>query len=412
MKSKQNNHSKSKHHFPLFLALALTMGVFAAGSEELVISPLLPDLADAFNSDVSVLALSISIYGIMIFIGAPLLVPLGDKYSRELSLMLGLVIFIIGTVICALAHNIFFFFLGRALSGLAAGAFVPTAYAVVGDRVPYTYRGKVMGLIVSSWSLALIFGVPIGSFIGGVLHWRWTFWIFALMGALVVLLILFEMRRHNDNKNNSLEEKEEPAGTFRDALKVPRVPVYIIITFCNMIGFYGMYSFLGSYLQDVFAGGNTAAGLFIMIYGIGFSMSVITGKIADRIGKMRSLVIALAAISVLLACIAYAPASMPLLIISLFIWGLMQSLTVTLLSTILSDCSERHRGKIMAFYSLASNLAVTLGSALMGPVYVGYGYTAVGFICAGITVLGLGLSIFAYRKCGIHDQKADHSLYQ
>ncbi|MCY8175512.1 MFS transporter [Bacillus inaquosorum] len=412
MNIKQNNDIETKHHFPLFLALALTMGVFAAGSEELVISPLLPDLAKAFNSDVSVLALSISIYGVMIFIGAPLLVPLGDKYSRELSLLAGLMIFIIGTVICALAQNIFFFFLGRALSGLAAGAFVPTAYAVVGDRVPYTYRGKVMGLIVSSWSLALIFGVPLGSFIGGVLHWRWTFWIFALMGVLVVLLILLEMRRHAEHKNNGKEEKEEPAGTFQDALKVPRVPVYITITFCNMIGFYGMYSFLGSYLQDVFTGGNTAAGLFIMIYGIGFSMSVITGKVADRIGKMRSLLIALGVISVLLACLAYAPASTILLIVSLFIWGLMQSLTVTLLSTILSDCSERHRGKIMAFYSLASNLAVTLGSALMGPVYVGYGYAAVGLICAAITVLGFVLSVFAYKKYGKHEQKADHSLSQ
>ncbi|MGY0434780.1 MFS transporter [Bacillus rugosus] len=412
MNSKQNNDIKTKHHFPLLLALALTMGVFAAGSEELVISPLLPDLAKAFNSDVSILALSISIYGVMIFIGAPLLVPLGDKYSRELSLMAGLMIFIIGTVICALAQNIFFFFLGRALSGLAAGAFVPTAYAVVGDRVPYTYRGKVMGLIVSSWSLALIFGVPLGSFIGGVLHWRWTFWIFALMGVLVVLLILLEMRRHAEHKNSAKEEQEEPAGTFRDALKVPRVPVYITITFCNMIGFYGMYSFLGSYLQDVFTGGNTAAGLFIMIYGIGFSMSVITGKIADRIGKMRSLFIALGVISVLLACLAYAPASMILLIVSLFIWGLMQSLTVTLLSTILSDCSERHRGKIMVFYSLASNLAVTLGSALMGPVYVEYGYAAVGLICAAITVFGFVLSVFAYKKYGKHEQKADHSLFQ
>ncbi|MCY8205309.1 MULTISPECIES: MFS transporter [unclassified Bacillus (in: firmicutes)] len=412
MNSKQNHDIETKHHFPLFLALALTMGVFAAGSEELVISPLLPDLAKAFNSDVSVLALSISIYGVMIFIGAPLLVPLGDKYSRELSLLAGLLIFIIGTVICALAQNIFFFFLGRALSGLAAGAFVPTAYAVVGDRVPYTYRGKVMGLIVSSWSLALIFGVPLGSFIGGVLHWRWTFWIFALMGVLVVLLILLEMRRHAEHNNSGKEEKEETAGTFRDALKVPRVPVYITITFCNMIGFYGMYSFLGSYLQDIFTGGNTAAGLFIMIYGIGFSMSVITGKVADRIGKMRSLLIALGVISVLLACLAYAPASMILLIVSLFIWGLMQSLTVTLLSTILSDCSERHRGKIMAFYSLASNLAVTLGSALMGPVYVGYGYAAVGLICAAITVLGFVLSVFAYKKYGKHEQKADHSLSQ
>ncbi|MGW8262741.1 MFS transporter, partial [Bacillus sp. LR--39] len=354
----------------------------------------------------------ISIYGVMIFIGAPLLVPLGDKYSRELSLLAGLMIFIIGTVICALAQNIFFFFLGRALSGLAAGAFVPTAYAVVGDRVPYTYRGKVMGLIVSSWSLALIFGVPLGSFIGGVLHWRWTFWIFALMGVLVVLLILLEMRRHAQHKNSGKEEIEEPAGTFRDALKVPRVPVYITITFCNMIGFYGMYSFLGTYLQDVFTGGNTAAGLFIMIYGIGFSMSVITGKIADRIGKKRSLLIALGVISVLLACLPYAPASMFLLIASLFIWGLMQSLTVTLLSTILSDCSERHRGKVMVFYSLASNLAVTLGSALMGPVYVAYGYAAVGLICAAITVLGFVLSVFAYKKYGKLEQKADQSLFQ
>lgn len=306
----------------------------------------------------------------------------------------------------------FFFFLGRALSGLAAGAFVPTAYAVVGDRVPYTYRGKVMGLIVSSWSLALILGVPLGSFTGGVLHWRWTFWIFALMGVLVVLLILLEMRRHAQHKNSGKEEIEEPAGTFRDALKVPRVPVYITITFCNMIGFYGMYSFLGTYLQDVFTGGNTAAGLFIMIYGIGFSMSVITGKIADRIGKMRSLLIALGVISVLLACLPYAPASMFLLIVSLFIWGLMQSLTVTLLSTILSDCSERHRGKVMVFYSLASNLAVTLGSALMGPVYVAYGYAAVGLICAAITVLGFVLSIFAYKKYGKLEQKADQSLSQ
>lgn len=66
----------------------------------------------------------------------------------------------------------------------------------------------------------------------------------------------------------------------------------------------------------------------------------------------------------------------------------------------------------MAFYSLASNLAVTLGSALMGPVYVGYGYAAVGFICAAITVLGFVLSVFAYKKYGKHEQKADQSLSQ
>lgn len=412
MNSKQTDHIETKRRFPICLALALTLGVFAAGSEELVISPLLPDLAQAFSSDVSVLALSISIYGLMIFIGAPLLVPLGDKYSRELSLLAGLLIFTAGTVICALAHNLFFFFLGRALSGLAAGAFVPTAYAVVGDRVPYAYRGKVMGLIVSSWSLALIFGVPIGSFIGGVLNWRWTFWIFAMMSVLVASLIFIEARRSTADGDKTEEENGRQAGTFRDALKVPRVPVYLTITFCNMIGFYGMYSFLGTYLHRVLPGGNTASGLLIMVYGIGFSMSVFTGKIADKAGKMRSLIAALAVISIWLSCLAYAPSSMPFLVIGLFVWGLMQSLTVTLLSTILSDCSQSRRGKIMAFYSLASNLAVTLGSAVMGPVYVGYGYAAVGFICAAVTLIGFVLSVFAYRRYGKYEHQADQTLYR
>ncbi|XYY60741.1 hypothetical protein ACNSPU_18620 [Bacillus velezensis] len=52
------------------------------------------------------------------------------------------------------------------------------------------------------------------------------------------------------------EENGRQAGTFRDALKVPRVPVYLTITFCNMIGFYGMYSFLGTYLHRVLPGGK------------------------------------------------------------------------------------------------------------------------------------------------------------
>ncbi len=128
MNSKQTDHIETKRRFPICLALALTLGVFAAGSEELVISPALPDLAQAFSSDVSVLALSISIYGLMIFIGAPLLVPLGDKYSRELSLLAGPLIFTAGTVICALAHNLFFLLSGQ-------GAFRARGGCVCADSI-------------------------------------------------------------------------------------------------------------------------------------------------------------------------------------------------------------------------------------------------------------------------------------
>lgn len=96
-----------------------------------------------------------------------------------------------------------------------------------------------------------------------------------------------------------------------------------MIIFCNMIGFYGMYLFLGFYFQDVFIGGNIVVGLFIMIYGIGFFMSIIIGKVVDCIGKMCFFFIVLGVISVLLVCLVYVLVLMILLIVSLFIWGLM-----------------------------------------------------------------------------------------
>lgn len=86
----------------LLLVLVLMMGVFVVGFEEFVILLLLLDLVKVFNLDVSVFVLFISIYGVMIFIGVLLLVFLGDKYFRELSLMVGFMIFIIGIVICVL----------------------------------------------------------------------------------------------------------------------------------------------------------------------------------------------------------------------------------------------------------------------------------------------------------------------
>ncbi|QGX64386.1 MFS transporter [Bacillus sp. ms-22] len=395
---KESLDSQASKTFPITLAIALALGVFAAGSEELVISPLLPDLSNSFQQSLDILALSISIYGLAVLAGAPLLVPLGDRYSRELCLIIGLSFFFIGTVMCAAAPNLAVFFAGRAASGLAAGVFVPTAYALVGDRVPYEYRGKVMGLIVSSWSLSLVLGVPIGAFIAQSVNWRWTFWLFAIMSLIVLLLVMVELRKQVAAADLETRQAREKTGSLWGVLKIDRVPVYLTVTFCNMLGFYGMYSFLGAYLQSLFDGRQSAAGLLIMAYGIGFSMSMFTGKLADGFGKMRSLFWVLGGITLVLALLPYAPFSWIVLIVALFIWGALQSLSVTLLSTVLSGCTQTHRGNVMAFYSLASNFAVMLGSALMGPIYVQFGYHTVGLVCALMTLVGFIISFSSYKR--------------
>ncbi|MER5831938.1 MFS transporter [Streptomyces sp. NPDC002130] len=396
--SHQKNSGRDQADFPLLPVLALMAGIFTVGSEELVVSPLLVRMATSFDTTVGVMALSVSVYGATTALGALLFAPLGDRVSRRLSLSIGMAVFILGTVLCAVASGTGVFFTGRALAGLAAGAFVPTAYAFVGDQIPYEHRAKAMGILVSSWSLALVLGVPMGSFVGQWVGWQWTFGLLALLGALVLSAMLRiggERRPGSEGRATPREVPEPSPGWTRSAARAffaPRVPTYVLATFLVMLGWYGMYTFLGTALEYRYGSGSSLTGVMILLYGAGFASSFVTGRFADRLGKERVL-------TVTLAGLVPALVGVPLLIhwtvplaACLFGWGILQSLAVTLLSTLLSECSQRHRGTILAFYSLATNLAVAVGAAALAPLFTAHGFLAVGCACAGITAVAFGLS--------------------
>ncbi|ULR51559.1 MFS transporter [Streptomyces deccanensis] len=400
--------------FPLLTVLALMAGIFAVGSEELVVSPLLPDMSESFDTSVAVMGLSVSVYGVCTAIGALIFAPLGDRVSRRVGLVTGMTVFVLGTLLCASAGSLGVFFAGRALAGLATGAFVPTAYAFVGDQIPYRHRARAMGIVVSSWSLSLVLGVPMGDFVGQRVGWRWTFGLLCVLGVLVIGVLFRAGGRARPEPTGPQGTPDGAARTPDDAVgtparqgdggwsrsvvqafRAPKVLVYVLATFLNMLGFYGMYTYLGSALQYRFGDESSSTSLMILLYGLGFATSFVTGKWADDLGKERVLVGLLAGLVPALAVIPLVDHLTPLLVLCLFLWGAMQSLVVTLLSTLLSECSPAHRGTILAFYTLATNLAVALGAALLGPLFTEYGFSAVGFVCAGITLAACGLSQWA-----------------
>ncbi|MFD4134898.1 MFS transporter [Streptomyces goshikiensis] len=394
--------------FPLLTVLALMAGIFAVGSEELVVSPLLVDMATSFDTTVAVMALSVSAYGISTAIGALLFAPLGDRFSRRLSLTIGMAAFVSGTLMCAFATGPGLFFTGRALAGLATGAFVPTAYAFVGDHIAYRHRAKAMGILVSSWSISLVLGVPMGSFIGQWANWRWTFGMLSILGVFVACVLLMtrvgagpaghDAPRPTATQDTAPVSSQQWIQSAARAFLAPKVSLYVLATFLNMLGFYGMYTFLGSALQYRFGDGSSMTGILILLYGLGFATSFVTGRWADKLGKERVLVALLGGLVPALVAIPLVAGWTPLLVVCLFLWGAMQSLVVTLLSTLLSESSQQYRGTVLAFYSLATNLAVALGAALLGPLFTEYGFSALGWVCAGITLVAFVLSGWAQRR--------------
>lgn len=389
--------------FSVITIIALILGIFALGSDELVISPILLDLSQSLSAPIDLASLSVSIYGLALGICALILAPISDRYSRQMSLIFGIILFSLATLLCAFSFNMPIFLISRALSGLVAGLFVPNAYAFVGDKIPFERRGRVMGMIVSSWSLSLIIGVPLGSFINQWLSWRWIFLILAMIGFLVSLL-LFMTREGSSNTKVAHSKVAQTHLSFVHSIlagtRTQGVLPLTLATFCNMFGFYGMYTFLGSFLRSIFPQGSSIAGTLILIYGLGFAASSFTGKIADKVGKERSLLFSLVLLAAILIFLPHIASFIPVLLPAFFLWGAMQSLAVTMLSTLISECSEAHRGQIMGLYSLATNLAVALGAGLMGVLYVNRGYSMVSSVCAITTVAGFFFTLLASVRKG------------
>ncbi|MFF8659683.1 MFS transporter [Streptomyces huasconensis] len=234
-------------------------GIFAVGSEELVVSPLLAPMAEAFDASVGVMALSVSIDGISTAVAALLFRSPRRPGVAPPEPVDRMAVFILGTVLCAFATGTGMFFTGRALAGLATGAFMPTAYAHVGDQIPYEHRGKAIGVPVSSWSLSLV----LGSFIGQWAGWRWTFVVLSFLGAVVLAAML------RVDSGRRAAHAEEPSGqpargwtrSAARAFLAPKVAVYVLTTFLVMHGWYGLYTFLGTALRDHFGARSSLTGV-------------------------------------------------------------------------------------------------------------------------------------------------------
>jgi len=117
-------------------------------------------------------------------------VPFGtmsDKFGRKVTLLIGLLIFLVGSVICALSDNIYLLMLGRFLQG--AGAIGSVITAMISDLVPEEVRGKAMAIMGASIAMSFALAMGLGPVLGATYGVASLFWITAVLaiGAIVLL---------------------------------------------------------------------------------------------------------------------------------------------------------------------------------------------------------------------------------
>ena len=319
-------------------------------------------------------AYGVTVYALCYAIGAPLFGPLGDRFNKRFLLISGCGIFLLGTLLCGLANSLLTFYLYRAIAGIGAALFVPNIWAFIGTYFNGQRLNQVMGIVMSSLSLSIATGVPLGALLAQLSSWHMAFWGSAML-TLIALSILTIAIPSLPSQN------AQPDGyftSFKTLVHTPHAIAALLITLTWMTGFYGVYTFLGVFATATFHFNTIQTGLIFITYGsANFVASFFAGKLISLLGKKQSVTINGLVSATLVLSLGIWGQHLAVLLIILIVLALSQGWGVTALTATIVNIVPSNRSTIMSFNSAFLYYGLTLGSAAGGLLLTKIGFYAV-----------------------------------
>lgn len=183
----------------VIVTIAVFIATFMTAIEGTIVSTAMPTIIGSLHG-VSLMNWVFSIYLLMTAVATPIYGKLSDIVGRKPVLIIGLVLFVIGSTLCAMSNSMLTLILARVVQGIGSGAIQPLTFTIIADIYPLEKRAKVLGFNGSAWGIAAIIAPLLGGFIVEQLSWHWVFLINLPVGLLTMGLIWFffkeEKREH------------------------------------------------------------------------------------------------------------------------------------------------------------------------------------------------------------------------
>jgi predicted MFS family arabinose efflux permease len=372
---------------PLLAAIGIV------GSQSLMASPLLPDIARSLGTTVPNIGLALSAYAAATALAAALAVPVLDKWSRAYLLTGALAGLALGLFICGLASSWWGFALGQFVVGASAGIILPTTYAFTGDLAPEHARSQLLGRVLLGWSVSLIIGVPLGSLLGDLIGWRGAFMAMALAALLLSATIRLALPVIPP------AQRSVSVSAYGEALALPGVRGLLVACICYMFAFYGMFALLGDAYRTAHGASATEASLLAVVYGVGFAATSLVAHRIDQITSWRMLIVSYVALALIYTQLGTALPSALGILAWCGLLGLFNHAGLNALVASLTALSSERRGSVMALYSASTYVGFSAGTAAMGAIYGAYGLGHVGYAAAAALAIG---SLAAYLASRAH----------
>ncbi|MCL2750467.1 MAG: MFS transporter [Coriobacteriia bacterium] len=267
------------------LLAALMMVAFLVAMESTVVVLATPIIAKDL-AGFELMSLIFASYLIACAITTPIFGRLADRFGRKPILSIGIVIFVVGCLLCGLATSMVTLIIFRAVKGLGGGALFNLAYTIIGDVFPVEKRAPILGALSAVWGVAGVAGPVIGGFLIEAFSWQAVFFVGIPIGLASLLLL-----------GISFKEDFAPP-TYRRKLDhwagiITRLSVFTnSIAFVACVILLGIDVYLMLYLQDILGCSPLVAGLAVLPLSFSWlAASYFSGKLAIRFGGKAVLVV-------------------------------------------------------------------------------------------------------------------------
>ena len=364
-----------------------------------ILMPLGPQLMRVFSISPQQFGLVVSAYtfsaGLVGIVGAMFI----DRFDRKKALLVLYAGFAFSNLLCALAPSYELLLGGRIIAGAFGGLMGATVFAVVGDVIPEIRRGAAMGVVMTSFSLASVAGVPVGLYLANHFGWHIPFYMLTVTSSLVLIVGYFILPPIRGHLARGID-RSPARSLIRLLTRKSHIDAFLFMCAMMVAGF-SVIPFISPYMVSNV--GLTEQDLpYIFFFGGGATMftSRYIGRMADRYGKQRVFGWLAAGSIVPIVVLTNLP-PVPLwtaLVVTTLFMILTSGRMVPAMALVTSTVEPRERGSFMSINSSIQQLSAGVASFAAGlmlgksPTGTLTNYGLIGVIAAIASILCILLS--------------------
>ena len=368
--------------------------VFTSGSQTMVVTPVLPRIAEQLGTDPALLGTLVAAYAVTTGLVAFAAGPVSDAVGRRRVLVWGAAGMAGALALHGLAASFPALLAVRALAGAAGGLLSGAAVAYVGDALPVERRGWAAGWVMSGMAAGQILGIPVGAVLAGRLGYRAPFLAFAVLMAATAVLVALRLPQPDVERAETLSLGSALAS-YRDLLTRTDVRAAAVV-FVLMFGGTALFTtYLPTFLEArTGMSPDAVAGLFLVGGLASVAAGPLSGRLSDRVGRRRVIVGASLGVAVAMAAFPFVAASAVAAYALFFVAMAGFSGRAAPFQALLTELAPaRQRGTLLALVVAAGQLGVAGGSTVAGPVYSSLGYAASALLAAASVLAVIALLV-------------------